>query len=327
MRLVEHFKRLSGFAKFAWFLVAYNILVIIWGAFVRASKSGDGCGSHYPLCDGINIVPLNPTIATVIEYLHRVTTGLDGVLVLALVIWAFLVFAKGQQARRTAVLSFIFILTEGAIGAFLVKFELVANNISVNRALTMSFHLVNTLILLFFLSLTAWFASGGKSINWRGNERRAIFLGLGLFLVVMVGMSGAVAALGNTLFPGRELSEALNQPDVPIIVKAFVWLELWHPFLSVVTGIYLIAFIQPLRQLRNDEWTRRFATYTLLIIGGQIIFGVLTLILLAPVWMQLIHLLLAESLWIALVLLSASALSAPSLTARSTNENFVRSAI
>jgi heme A synthase len=326
MRLVEHFKSLSSFAKFAWFVVAYNILVIMWGAFVRASKSGDGCGNHYPLCDGSNLVPLNPTIATVIEFLHRVTTGLDGIIVLALVIWAFYAFAKRHRVRRAAVLSFVFILTEGAIGAGLVLFELVAENKSLARAVSMSAHLVNTLILLLFLSLTAWFASGGKVIRIRENARRALFLGLGLLLVALVGMSGAVAALGNTLFPGRELSEALNQPDVPLLVKAFVWLEIWHPFLSVVTSIYLIAVVQPLRSARNSAWIKRFANGTLLLIGAQMIFGTLNLVFLAPIWMQLVHLLLAELMWIALVLLFAAALAEPKF-AYAANENFAQKTV
>ncbi len=326
MRVVESSKPLNAFAKFAWFVVAYNVLVIIWGAFVRASKSGDGCGSHYPLCDGVNLVPLDPTLATVIEFLHRVTTGLDGILVLALFIWAFLTFGKKSWVRRTTVFSLFFILTEGAIGAFLVKFQLVADNVSLNRAITMSFHLVNTLILLLFLTLTAWFASGGQKLKIRINERRAMFVGLGLFLVILIGMSGAVSALGNTLFPGHELSDALNQQDVPLVLKVFIALELWHPFLSVLTSIYLIALAQPLRSARNSDWTRIFANSTLLTLGAQVIFGTSTLIFLAPVWMQLTHLLLAQLMWISLVLLSAAALAEPKF-AHAANESFVQTTV
>lgn len=299
---------LSRFAKFAWFVVAYNILVIMWGAFVRASKSGDGCGSHWPLCNG-EFVPLEGSVKTIVEFSHRVTSGLDAPLVLVLLIWAFFISSKRSPIRYFAVLSFIMILVEAAIGMFLVKYEWVANNVSMNRAIVMSIHLVSTLILLFFLTLTAWFASGGRTIVWRGNERRALFIGIGLFLVGLVGMSGAVSALGNTLFPGRELSQALEQPDVPLLLKTFVWLQLWHPFLSVITSIYLIAFAQPLRSARNGEWTRKFANWTLLLIGTQIAFGLLNMFAHAPIWMQLVHLLLADLLWIALVLLSVSALS------------------
>lgn len=320
MKLLEHFKHLSRFAKFALFVTAYNVLVIIWGALVRASKSGDGCGSHYPLCNG-EVIPLNPTLKTVIEFSHRTTSGLALIFVLALSVWAFLAFKRKSPVRFYIVLAFVMILIEAAIGAFLVKFEFVANNVSVNRAVIMSLHLVSTLILLAFLTMTAWYASGGKSIIIRGQERRAVFVGIGLFLVGLVGMSGAVSALGNTLYPGRELSDALNQPNVLFLVKVFVWLELWHPFLSILASIYLIALAQPLRSNRYSKWTRKFADATLLLIGGQMIFGTLTLVSLAPIWMQLVHLLLAELMWIALVLLAAAALSEPKFPSAA-NESF-----
>lgn len=305
MNLVSNSKNLSRFARFAWFLVAYNVFVIVWGAFVRASKSGDGCGSHYPLCNG-EFVPLNPTLSTVIEFVHRVTSGFDGILVLTLAIWALVYFRKNRSILIAAILSLVFTIVEGAIGAFLVKFELVAGNVSLNRAIVMSFHLVNTLILLMFLTATAWFASGGRALRIRGNERRAAAVGLALLLVVFVGMSGAVSALGNTLFPGRELSEALVQPDTPFLLKLFVWIQFLHPISSVITSIYLVALVQP---LRGKAATRDLASLTFGLIAAQMLFGVLVVIFLAPVWMQLVHLFLAESLWIALVSLSAAALA------------------
>jgi heme A synthase len=318
MRIFQEFAKLSRFAKFALFAVAYNVFIIVWGAFVRASKSGDGCGSHYPLCNG-EVVPLNPTAATIIEFFHRLTSGADGIIVLILLIWAFRAFPKKHAVRLTAVFSFLLILLEAAIGAFLVKFELVAGNVSMNRAIVMSFHLISTLILLLFLTLTAWFAvapEDAKGFRIRGRERKALSLTFGLFLVVVVGMSGAISALGNTLFPGRELSEAFIQKDVSPLLKIFVWLQIWHPFLSVLTGIYLIALTQPLlRSTRNSETIRRFAAAVLILLGSQLIFGTLNLIFLAPVWMQLFHLLLADLLWIALCLLSASVLCESSAAA------------
>jgi len=41
----------------------------------------------------------------------------------------------------------------------------------------------------------------------------------------------------------------------------------------------------------------------------QLAAGFLNILLLAPVWMQLAHLLVADALWIALVVLTASALA------------------
>ena len=59
--------------RFAWFTVFYNVLVILWGALVRASGSGAGCGNHWPLCNG-QVIPVSPGWHTVIEFTHRQMT-------------------------------------------------------------------------------------------------------------------------------------------------------------------------------------------------------------------------------------------------------------
>ena len=48
-----------SFARFAGAVLGYNLLVIVWGAYVRASGSGAGCGNHWPLCNGV-VVPNAP---------------------------------------------------------------------------------------------------------------------------------------------------------------------------------------------------------------------------------------------------------------------------
>jgi heme A synthase len=111
--------KLSKFAKYAWFVLAYNVLVILWGVFLRASKSGDGCGQHWLTCNG-EVIPAAPQLKTIIEFSHRLTSGLAFVFVLFLLIWAFRKFTKGNLVRKTALISFIFIITEALVGAGLV---------------------------------------------------------------------------------------------------------------------------------------------------------------------------------------------------------------
>ena len=108
-------------------MLAYNLAVILWGAYVRASGSGAGCGAHWPLCNG-EVIPRAPSIATLVEYSHRLTSGLALLGVVALMVWTWRVWGRGHPARRGALLSLIFILTEAAVGAGLVLFELVADN-------------------------------------------------------------------------------------------------------------------------------------------------------------------------------------------------------
>lgn len=274
---------MDRFARYSWFVLAYNIAVILWGAAVRATGSGAGCGSHWPLCNG-EVLPREPRIETIIELTHRVTSGLAGLLVIGLVVLAFRARPKGHPARRASVLTLIFMITEGAVGAGLVLFELVADNQSMARALFMGTHLVNTFFLLAFLTLTAHHASGGAPFRWRGSW----LLGLGALTVA--GVSGAVAALGDTILAsGQDLS-----PTAHLLIR----LRILHPFLSIAAGLFL-------GYLAAREMPHRMARWTAALVAVQIAAGVVNVLLLAPVWMQIVHLLLADLLWISAILLAA----------------------
>src|SRR5829696_8162535 len=116
--------KLGRFAIYAWAVLAYNLLVILWGAYVRATGSGAGCGSHWPLCNG-EVVPRAAAAQTLIEFTHRATSGLALLAVVALVAWVFQAFPRRHPARKGAASSLVLILTEAAVGAGLVLFELV----------------------------------------------------------------------------------------------------------------------------------------------------------------------------------------------------------
>ena len=159
-------------ARAAWLVLVYNLAVIAWGAYVRASGSGAGCGAHWPLCDG-RIIPRSLGLATLIEYSHRITSGLALISVVLLLVWVRRVCPPGHPARRGALMSLVFMLTEAAVGAGLVLFELVADNASMARALFMAVHLTNTFILVAWLTLTAWWLSGGEALAPRAAPGRA----------------------------------------------------------------------------------------------------------------------------------------------------------
>ena len=301
--------QLDRFAKYSWGILGYTLLVILWGAYVRITGSGAGCGSHWPLCGG-DVVPRSPQIETIIEFTHRVTSGLAGILVLVLVIWAFRKYVSGHPVRTGAVLSLAFMVTESLLGAGLVKFELVADNDSIARALTISAHLVNTFLLIAAMTLTAWWASDGKRVRIRGRGKTAWLLGIGLLGTLILGASGAVTALGDTLFPAGSLQEALRQ-DISPTAHILIRLRLFHPAIAVVVGGYLVAITQLFDTFKDDPATYRIGRLLTGIVVVQLVAGAVNVALLAPVWMQLVHLFLADAMWIALVLLSASALAEP----------------
>lgn len=297
----------SRFATFAWATILYNLAVILWGAYVRASGSGAGCGSHWPLCNG-EVIPRAPQFETLVELTHRATSGIALLMVVGLAVWAFRAFPRGHQVRLGAGYSLFFILTEALVGAGLVLFELVADNASIARALFMAVHLANTFLLLAALTITAWWASGGDRVQLRGQGIVGFMLLFGIVGTLLLGVSGAVTALGDTLFPAGSLAEGLRQDFSPT-AHVLLRLRIFHPPIAVGMGLYLIATAAIVSGLRPNPATKRFAQTLAVLFVLQLGLGVLNVFLLAPIPMQLAHLLLADIVWIVLVLLAATALS------------------
>jgi heme A synthase len=294
-------------ARFAWAVVAYTLAVILWGAYVRATGSGAGCGQHWPLCNG-EVVPRAPAVETIIELAHRVTSGLALLAVVALVVVAWRARPAGHPARRAAAWSLVFMLTEAAVGAGLVLFELVADNASLARALFMAVHLANTFVLLAAMALTArWLHDGPAGFAVGGRGGRAATLGVLAGGVLLVGVSGAVAALGDTLFPATSLAHALEQ-DLSPASHVLLRLRLVHPTLAAVVAAALIVIAPRIPAAADDRWGLAPGAWVAALAGIQSALGALNVLLLAPVWLQLVHLLLADLLWIAVVLLGAAAL-------------------
>lgn len=287
-------------ARFAWIVLAWNVLVILWGAVVRATGAGAGCGSHWPLCDG-EVVPREPAVETLIELTHRLTSGVALLLVVALVFLAFRAFPRGHACRRAAVASLVLILIEAAIGAGLVLFELVADNSSPLRAVYMAAHLVNTLFLLAALTLTARWAETPPAAPFL-RRLRAGLIGLACAGLLLTGATGAVSALGDTLFPAGSLAEGLRQ-DLDPGTHFLVRLRVFHPLVAVAAALLLLTLARrELESARRTAGSTRLAQALMALVLLQVAAGVLNIALLAPVWMQIVHLFLADLVWIVFVL-------------------------
>lgn len=301
------FPSLSPVARLAWGALAYTVLVILWGAVVRATGAGAGCGAHWPLCNG-EVVPSTGALNTLIEFGHRVTSGLA----LPLVVWlAWRVFratSSGAAVRKAAVATVIFMLTEAAIGAGLVLLEYVAYNPSIMRAVWMAAHLTNTFLLLGALTLTAWWASGGRVPQRAAGSAAlspgpALAVGAALAAVLVLGAGGAVTALGDTLVLGGGLDPATD-PVVALLVSARVF----HPAMAFVALALVAAAVWAARPAGPLVVQRG-----MLIIGGfvvQMAVGALNVWLLAPIWLQVVHLLVTDLIWIAMVVFASEALAA-----------------
>lgn len=300
----------KAFAKFTRLALAVTVLVILWGALVRATGAGAGCGSHWPLCNG-EIIPRAESVETLIEFSHRLSSGVAFLLVLAMAVLAFKSFPPKHRVRRAAALSLLLMILEAAIGAGLVLFELVADNASMARALFVAVHLGNTFLLLAAMTLTAYWSAGGPPIRIDSRQPLRFLMLLCLLGTLLIGMSGAVAALGDTLFPAGSLQDALQQ-DLSPTSHVLIQLRKYHPLIAVAVSLALFAFIGGVRDRRPSADARTWATRLNLLLLMQLAAGTVNILLLAPVWMQLVHLLLADALWITLVVTCAATLGDPS---------------
>lgn len=320
-----------AYSRFAWFVLAVNVLIIVWGGFVRASGSGAGCGAHWPLCNGV-VVPQDPKLETLIELGHRVTSGLAVVAVGVLGIWTLRRYRRyrpdagglpgARSMRRFAWLAMLFMAGEAAIGAGIVLLRYVGENSSAARAGWMAGHLVNTFLLLAALALLAERSgrdpeagpdlrpAGG--FGWRGWLRRFAWSdALGLCALLLTAITGAFAALGDTLFPVQSLAEGLAQ-DLSSTAHFLIQLRAFHPLVAITTGLLWLYLSREVRKasllgrFRDPRAARRTATWSARLTGLiflQFAIGLLTLALLAPVPLQLVHLAIADLVWIAGVLL------------------------
>ncbi|MEW6502964.1 MAG: COX15/CtaA family protein [Chloroflexota bacterium] len=292
------FKSVQSFRNFVWVVLVYNILVILWGAFVRATGSGAGCGAHWPLCNG-EVIPRAPALETIIEFTHRISSGLVLVFAVVVVLSAFRIFPKGHLVRISALAVGIFTIIEALIGAVLVLNELTGQNDSIHRALVMMVHLINTFLLVAAIFLTARWSVEDSTISINFNRGRWSFvIGIGLIGMMVLGASGAVTALGDTLYPSSSLVEGFRQ-DFDPTANILIRLRVFHPAIAALVGVYTIGAALFFR--RKFPSKRMYqATYALSAVYAlQLFLGVLNVILLAPVWMQILHLLVTNLIWLA----------------------------
>ena len=291
--------RVRAFTRFAWLALAMSVLVIVWGAVVRATGSGAGCGSHWPLCNG-DVVPLAPTVATIIEFVHRLTSGLVMVLAVGLVLMARRTFPAGHQARKWAVVSLIFMLIEAAIGAGIVLLRLVEGNTSALRAGYVGGHLVNTLLLVAAMTTTIWSAQRESRKDHRGSgQAPARGFTIAMVLMLFVAATGAIVALGDTLFPSESLAAGIAA-DLDPTAHFLIRLRVWHPILAAAVASYLfwLAWRDPAFAGEAQATPRQLV---MMLIAFQVGLGLVNLLLLAPLSLQMAHLLVSNLLWIVLV--------------------------
>ena len=284
---------MTRFAKAAWLTVGVTLFVILWGAVVRATGSGAGCGNNWPTCNG-EVLPLSGSAETAIEFIHRITSAGLGLLIVALVVMARRRFGAGHRVRGAAGATLILVIVESLVGAGLVLFEQTGDFEGVSRAYWQAGHFVNTMLLLAAATLTAWWATVGPAQHdgvATPAERR--WIGAVGVAMLMVGVSGAIAALGE-----RELSASGH---------IFERLRIYHPAIAIIAGLLAVWVANRLGEGRPGRVDRAARIISLLVFV-QLAVGTVNVLLAAPVWIQIVHLLLADLVWMAMVVVAADVL-------------------
>lgn len=297
--------RERSFPRFAWGVLGYSLVVILWGYFLRISESGDGCGTDWPLCRGSAILTGAP-FPTWVEFVHRISSGLVLLLVAAMAIWAFRRHPRRHPVRRAAAAALLFTVGESAFGAILVVFGLVASDVSIARIMIRPFHVTNTFLLMASLGLTAWWAHRGvehPTSLWEPRARPVVFAALAVFALAW---TGSWTGLASTAFPAETLSQGMRQYLQPEHV--LIYLRMFHPFVALAAVYLLLRLAAAARRGTPSVAAKRLS----LAVGGlalsQLVVGPLTILLLQPAALRLFHLLVADLLWLGVVFLGASML-------------------
>lgn len=289
----------SGFAPFAWGVFGYSLLVILWGYFLRISESGDGCGTDWPLCHGA-VVPAGHAFPTWVEFVHRISSGLVLVLVVVLFAWALRGFVRRHPVRLAAGLALLFTVTESIFGAVLVVFGWVAGDISTARILLRPLHVTNTFLLMAALAVPPFWASRGalRIPSLTGPKARALWPAV--VGTLLLAWTGSWTGLAATAFPAESVAEGLGQYLTG--EHLLIYLRLTHPILAVVVVAVIFWSVRRFRAIETDPVARALAAGVAGLGLLQLLVGPVTVLLMNPVGSRLLHLLLADLLWIGLIL-------------------------
>lgn len=284
----------TALRRFSWITLGFTVVVILMGAVVRATGSGAGCGRSWPTCQG-RVVPALEG-ATAVEFAHRAVSGVALVLVAVLVVAVFRATERGHPARGGAAASMVAMIGEALIGAAIVLFEWVADDASVARAVSVPLHLLNTFVLLAALALTAYWLGGGAPASPSRHPRTWRWVVAGGVAVLFIAGTGAITALADTLFPKEGAASAA--------VEHFLTdLRIVHPILAV--AVVVVAWWVVARRHIDSTPVGLMAV----VVGLQLLSGVLMITLGVPLWMQVVHLALADLLWITYVLVTVRLLA------------------
>ncbi len=284
-----------------------TVAVVIGGALVRATDSGAGCGESWPICGG-QIIPEIGNYHTAIEISHRLMTGLLAIVLLSLFILIRRGYGKEHRLRRAAVGAGVLLIIESLLGASLVIFGWVEFDASIARLIVVPIHLINTFLLVGAMALVAFYASGGSQVKIDLKRTTDKLLLAGAMLVIVIGATGALNALADTLIKSDTLGTSSGD-GVQLTEAVLRQIRTIHPFTAIIGGLVLFMLVRFLAV--DAEPKVRYLIFGVQgIIWLQFVVGLVNIALDVPLETQLLHLFVADVLWILFMLIAFNLLAA-----------------
>ena len=296
------------FGGFCFTVLCFCLLVILWGAWVRISHSGDGCGQSWPSCQGKYLIDSGEQGKTWIEWIHRATSGLFGIAVILLVVLAFLKFPFRHPICKSAFFVLFFTISEALIGARLVLTGLTGGNTSFLRVLTMNLHLLNSVLLTSSLFILWRFLLGKHFSALDSFKKKKYFFSV-IFVFFLIAFFGSVSSLSSSFFPSTSLWEGAAL-DFNSQSHWLVRLRVLHPILALLFGgSFLLYYMLPDTKSHSIQTTKNhFRKSTgpgnlfILCLCLALLSGLMNLLFLSPVFLKLTHLLIVYLLAISFIL-------------------------
>lgn len=296
-RVSKSVRAFQYFQRYLWGILLFTVAVIISGDIVQATESGAGCGDSWPKCDG-TLIPAFADVHVAIEFIHRMLTSVLSFGYLGLLIGGYLLFGRKHPVWRSILFSTAILLVEILLGASLVLFGWVEDNATWGRVIADSFHVVNTLVLLGSLVLIIFLSrpDGGILVAKSNPKRR--YLIFAMLIVILITVTGTINSLADTLY----LSDHVVVEETPI-AQLLVSVRAIHPLIAIIGGFAIIGLLYlVIEEPSAQKSALGFAVFGVIFL--QFLSGVFNIVLLTPVETQIIHLGLADTLWILLVFFS-----------------------
>jgi heme A synthase len=286
--------RNRAFAPLALTTALMTIGLIVFGAVVRVTDSGLGCGNSWPLCNGTIFPPLDNVTAW-IEWLHRLFAaliGLFGLMTLGVAIAAY------RQKNRTilayTVVAAVLFFVQSMLGALVVVMDLPPTFVTL--------HLGTAMLLLGALVVAAVLAMyRPRAPHKRDSTTWLMYVTTALsFVIILTGalVRGSGATLACVDWP------LCNGAILPVNQGQLALIHMFHRFSVLALGVALALLVWIVLRQRADRTVR------LLAVGGAALYlaqatvgAIFVLTAAAPLWGAL-HVGLAASTWGALVALS-----------------------